>query len=146
MMDSQQFEQVFEETVAMSRHILIEKAKEYATDGDRLHNFIIAGLLQDVRPTVALGGMMSKHTVSVYDMINDADETWENMEKWDEKLLDHINYLILLRACVIDAANQARVEMITTAVAEAPTGEPHQPPVGRSLKELRDESSPLLRR
>lgn len=76
---------------------LIHKAKEYATD-DRLHNFKQAAHLQNITPMQALGGMMAKHTVSVYDMIA-TGETYP-LELWDEKIGDSINYLLLLRAMV----------------------------------------------
>ncbi len=73
---------------------------EYATS-DRLHNFKVAAELQNCTPMTALAGMMAKHTVSVYDLIqrqeNGADVS---PEMWDEKIGDHINYLILLSAMV----------------------------------------------
>lgn len=43
---------------------------------------------------------MAKHTVSIYDMAR-SEETFP-LEKWDEKITDHINYLILLRAVVVE--------------------------------------------
>lgn len=78
---------------------LIHKAKEYATD-DRLHNFKQAAHLQGITPMQALGGMMAKHTVSVYDMI--ASGKAYRADLWDEKIGDSINYLLLLRAMVRD--------------------------------------------
>lgn len=49
----------------------------------------------------ALGGMMAKHTVSVYDLIR-MEEAGAKVKKelWMEKIIDHINYLILLWAMV----------------------------------------------
>lgn len=82
---------------------LIHKAKEYATD-DRLHNFKQAAHLEKITPTQALGGMMAKHTVSVYDMIA-SGETYP-LELWDEKIGDSINYLLLLRAMVEEEASK----------------------------------------
>ena len=75
---------------------LMQKAKEYATDGDRLHNFKVAADVQGISPTAALAGMMAKHTVSVYDMIG-TSEVYP-MELWEEKIKDSINYLFLLWA------------------------------------------------
>ena len=80
---------------------LITKAKEYATD-DRLHNFKQAAHLQGITPMQALGGMMAKHTVSVYDMIA-SGETYP-LELWEEKIGDSINYLLLLWAMVNEEA------------------------------------------
>jgi hypothetical protein len=80
--------------------ILTSKAKEYATE-DRLHNFRIAAALENCSPIQALGGMMSKHTVSIYDMINSGDAY--STKLWTEKITDHINYLLLLLALVDDS-------------------------------------------
>ena len=47
--------------------------------------------------------MMNKHTISIHDYIEDYErEEDHSLEEWDEKILDHINYLILLRALIID--------------------------------------------
>ena len=46
---------------------------------------------------------MCKHTVSVYDLINDF-ESGKNIsiDLWNEKIGDSINYLLLLNAMVIE--------------------------------------------
>ena len=80
--------------------VLGAKGEEYATDNDRLHNFKVAAQVQGITVKEALSGMMAKHTVSVYDMIADGKD--HSLDKWDEKILDHINYLILLRALVVE--------------------------------------------
>ncbi|MBQ2897989.1 MAG: hypothetical protein IJE46_06710 [Clostridia bacterium] len=84
------------------KEVLGVKASEYATS-DRLHNFKVAAVLQQESPIKALGGMMAKHTVSVYDLIK-AENRGEDVsiELWDEKIGDHINYLLLLWAAVIE--------------------------------------------
>ena len=48
------------------------KSLEYATE-DRLHTFKVAAEIQNCTPIGALGGMMVKHTVSVYDLIRKHD-------------------------------------------------------------------------
>ena len=85
--------------------VLGAKGEEYATDNDRLHNFKVAAGVQGITVKEALSGMMAKHTVSVYDMIADGKD--HSLDKWDEKILDHINYLILLRAIVVEEKNEA---------------------------------------
>lgn len=102
-MTPNRFKTVFEDTVSKCGEILLEKAAEYSTEADRLHNFKLAARLQGCEPETALGGMMAKHTVSVFDyinLINTADE--KSLEQWDEKLIDDINYRILLRALIIE--------------------------------------------
>ena len=75
---------------------LMAKADEYATDGDRLHNFKVAASVQGISVKEALAGMMAKHTVSVYDMIGTGKEY--PLDLWEEKIKDSINYLFLLWA------------------------------------------------
>lgn len=96
-MTDKQFDKVVDEQLKKCNSVLFAKACEYAT-ADRLHNFKVAAGLQNCTPEQALGGMMAKHTVSVYDMIRDGRQ--HNLELWDEKITDSINYLLLLRALV----------------------------------------------
>lgn len=96
-MDSKTFETIIEEQITTCRDILIKKAGEYATE-DRLHNFKVAAALQLENPKQALAGMMAKHTVSVYDMCRSGKKY--PIELWNEKITDHINYLLLLKAVV----------------------------------------------
>lgn len=104
-MDAKRFNEVFADTVERSSSVLVRKADEYADDIDRLRNFKQSGHLQDETPIEALGGMMAKHTVSIYDYIN--LEELPSLAEWDEKIIDHINYLILLRALVVEATEGA---------------------------------------
>lgn len=104
-MNSKDFEAVIEQRIEKCKEVLGVKASEYATS-DRLHNFKVAAVLQHESTIKALGGMMSKHTVSVYDLI-EAENNGEDipLELWDEKIGDHINYLLLLWAAVVERKN-----------------------------------------
>jgi hypothetical protein len=97
-MTEDDFSEVFEAQVIQCRNTLVSKAREYATF-DRLHNFKVAGKLQSMSPKEALGGMLAKHVVSIYDMLPYEDES---MDKWDEKIGDALNYLFLLKAMVVE--------------------------------------------
>ena len=77
---------------------LESKSAEYSTEGDKLHNFKVAAAVQGVSAVQALGGMMAKHTVSVYDMIGTGKAY--PLELWEEKIKDSINYLLLLWALI----------------------------------------------
>ena len=102
-MNTPEFNALFEQTVEMCRETLCAKADEYAEGDDRLHNFHQAAHLQGGTAVSALGGMMSKHTVTVYDLIRrEAKGQAVSAELWDEKTIDHINYLILLRGIVAE--------------------------------------------
>ena len=95
-MTSEVFNKHLQHMQAVTVDTLTAKAKEYASDGDRLHNFKVAAAVQGIAPSAALAGMMAKHTVSVYDMIANADDY--TMDLWEEKIKDSINYLFLLWA------------------------------------------------
>lgn len=99
-MKTERFNEVLENTLNMCSRTLGFKADEYATE-DRLHNFKVAAEIQNCTPVTALAGMMAKHTVSVYDLI----QRYERgeaipLEMWWEKIGDSINYLLLLTALI----------------------------------------------
>ena len=86
------------EMIDHCKQTLIEKHGEYATE-DNFHNFNQSALLMGISPQLALAGMMSKHTISIYDMMQDRIVDYP-IEKWREKIGDHINYLLILWAMV----------------------------------------------
>lgn len=97
--------------IARIQELLKSKGDEYATVSNRLHNFTVAAELQNVTRPQALAGMMAKHTVSVYDLCAEfapptaplsPEKIIKTLTKWDEKILDHITYLVLLRAIVLE--------------------------------------------
>lgn len=109
-----EFNEIIQDQIEISKRLLIDKSREYANDGDRLHNFRLAAELQGSDMKQALAGMMVKHTVSIYDMIN--DENSFVMDIWEEKITDHINYLLLLKAVLVEeiAAEGATQEVVTS--------------------------------
>lgn len=102
-MKVKEFNEIVAAQIKNSTDILCVKANEYATE-DRLHNFKVAAELQGCTPKQALAGMMAKHTVSVYDLCM-SDKT-ASRAMWDEKITDHINYLLLLKAVVEEELEQ----------------------------------------
>lgn len=106
-MDSETFNKHIERQIDRSKNTLLKKAREYASTMDRLHNFRVAAQLQNFSTAEALTGMMSKHIVSVYDMVCSGKKYRE--EEWDEKIGDAINYLLILRA-VVSEENTIGVE------------------------------------
>lgn len=109
-MTSEEFDLVLHDTLGQVTDVLGNKAIEYAT-ADRLYNFKKAAHLINKTPESALAGMMIKHTVSIYDMVQRGEigETFSG-EKWDEKIIDHINYLILLKALIVENINSSSKE------------------------------------
>ncbi|MEG2050914.1 MAG: hypothetical protein RR012_01290 [Oscillospiraceae bacterium] len=101
-MTTEKFENTLYDTLTMVKHILGNKAKEYARE-DRLHNFKVAADLAKTTPEMALRGMLAKHIISVWDLINDLEKgDLADIQMWDEKIIDCINYFILLRALVFE--------------------------------------------
>lgn len=95
------FQIVFEKQWKRSHETLLTKSVEYATDSDLLVNFKTASALLHTTPEQALTGMLAKHVVSIFDMVG-TQQTYSSLQ-WDEKITDAVNYLILLRALLIES-------------------------------------------
>ena len=99
-MKTQDFNNLVEEQFGICRAILETKGKEYAPDdSDRLSAFKTAGSVLHRTPIQALGGQMSKHTISLFEMI---ENNCTDNDLWLEKLTDQINYLLLLKGLIHD--------------------------------------------
>ena len=97
---SRTYQEHIEDMFEHCKDMLLTKHTEYATEDD-FHNFNVAATLQNVTPQQALVGMMDKHVVSVHDLVNEHAEGREiPLEKWEEKIGDNINYLLILWAMV----------------------------------------------
>lgn len=83
---------------------------EHADHIDVLGAFRAAAALQEIPITKALSGMMAKHTISIYDMLMEPDPHVFTEERWLEKINDHINYLILLRAILTETWDESKPE------------------------------------
>jgi hypothetical protein len=101
-MDLDQFTGILDTQLQRVRDVLVAKRDEYANT-DVLANFRKSAHMRGVGMPQALTGMMVKHTTSIYDMVESGKPY--SLEVWDEKITDHINYLILLRATLIENAN-----------------------------------------
>ena len=106
-MNQEAFESISNKLLDHAKNVRDTKAKHYATNDDRLANFRKASSLIGCKLPIAVTGMMIKHTVSIYDMVdsefrgNTSDENSD--ELWLEKLGDQINYLLLLYASIQEA-------------------------------------------
>ena len=110
-MDAQGFELFAHELLDHAEKVRIEKAAHYATDSDRLSNFRKAASLTGSSLPIAVSSMMVKHTVSIYDMVDNVygkDPLGKyNKDLWLEKLGDQINYLLLLYAAIQETETNA---------------------------------------
>lgn len=100
-MNTFEFEKIVNAQFSLCYDVLCEKAKQYSigTD-DRLHAFKVAADFQGITTKQALLGMLTKHLVSLSDMI--ASDASYSEGIWSEKISDSINYLMLLKAIVIE--------------------------------------------
>ena len=96
------FDNLLELQFETCKAVLNRKAKEYAPniEGDRLEAFKRAAAMLHKTPIQALVGQMSKHTISLFEM---AERECDDMDLWNEKIGDSINYLFLLKGLLIDA-------------------------------------------
>ncbi|QKY79444.1 hypothetical protein SEA_AFLAC_53 [Gordonia phage Aflac] len=150
-MESAVFNQLVEDTLAEVKQILVAKGVEYVPGGeeqDRFHNFEISAAFNQQRSTEALWGFLTKHLVSLSDMVK-VDSTDHTMAKWDEKIHDAIIYLILLKGIVTE--NDDKMEQLKSQAVnistEAIDGDIHihttPPPSGlaaRMQAEVRNRS------
>lgn len=100
-MRHEEFAEILEQQLARVSAVLGVKTKEYATE-DQLHNIRMSATLQGESMAEAVAGMMVKHTISIFTMVKDGKPHPE--AKWDEKITDHIVWLVLLKAALIEDA------------------------------------------
>lgn len=94
------FNEIVEDQIETCRRVLISKGAEYTPGEDRLSNFRSAAAAQGLTMKQALAGMMAKHTISIFDMVWSDEDYPEEM--WEEKITDHLNYLLILKAVVAE--------------------------------------------
>lgn len=98
-MKTEQFEQIIERQFDRCRGLLVTKGKEYTPDRDVLEVFNKASELSgEGGRKASLFGFMLKHVVSISDMCH--SDTVYDLDRWNEKITDTINYLLLLKAMV----------------------------------------------
>lgn len=118
-MKASQFERIVEDQLKLCKEMLVDRAKQYATDADRLHNFKVAQGLLGGTPAQAALGMAAKHFVSVVDIVQGNSPTAAAM--LDEKITDAINYLMLIKACLVEQKEAPGTldQAATTGIANA---------------------------
>ena len=111
-METKDFDKVVERRIELIRKVLTAKADEYAR-GDRLSNFKQAAELTNERPIEVLAGLMVKHEVAFHNFVNDWGKRnmLQSYERWDEKIGDIINYMILADALVREFYKGNEVEL-----------------------------------
>jgi hypothetical protein len=86
--------------------ILNRKAKEYAKDEERLHNFIRCQKVYGGSLAVQVIDLRKKHSASIWDILDSEDKTY-TLEYLDEKFGDYVNYTLLgFYADIIDKGSK----------------------------------------
>ena len=93
-MDYETFNKIVEDEINKIKSTLTNKQLEYMHSENRFDSFIKASKLTGLTTKQALGGQLSKHIVSIFDMINSNNIYPDNM--WIEKITDTICYELLL--------------------------------------------------
>ena len=96
------FNELVEKRLTICKVTLSRKKEEYSREEDRLHNFKVAASFEGVTPEMALRGMLTKHVVSLYDIVDDIEflRKLPSKEMLNEKITDWINYALLLEALI----------------------------------------------
>lgn len=93
-MDYKTFNKIVEDEINKIKSTLTNKQLEYTHSENRFDSFIKASKLTGLTTKQALGGQLSKHIVSIFDMINSNNIYPDNI--WIEKITDAICYELLL--------------------------------------------------
>lgn len=111
-MDSQEFNKVVDKALAHVREVLVAKGDEYVPEGEpsRFHNFETAAAFNHQLSTEALWGFLTKHLVSLSDMVK-VESTEYALARWDEKITDSLVYLILLYGIVNENDKDLRTKI-----------------------------------
>ena len=107
-MTNQKFNEEVEKQLNICKNYLCKKGEEYNPTENRLEFFKQAAALEKITPAKALAGFMAKHTLSIYNLI---DENRNDLALFEEKITDHINYLLLLK-CLLKDEYEANKEEI----------------------------------
>lgn len=99
-----EFDKLLDEQFEIIKNVLSSKNKEYASKVDKLHNFKRAGKMLECSPEQALIGMLTKHIISILDIVDkiEKEKEYPTEKILNEKITDSINYLILLKALIVE--------------------------------------------
>lgn len=102
-MTNNKFDELLQFTLHTIQTVMGLKSGEYSRNDDKLHNFKRAAGVLGTTPEKALLGMMTKHTVSILDIVDDLEKgKLPSAELLAEKIGDELNYLILLKALIME--------------------------------------------
>jgi len=105
-MKDKEFQEILQQRLKKIEQTLGQKAKEYAAEGDKLHNFNVGARITGQIREKVLWGFALKHYISFMDILDDMELGKLPSEAMvDEKIGDLINYLVLVEASIKDKLN-----------------------------------------
>lgn len=128
-MDAAAFNQFLEDELDSLRHKLGVKGAEYVPGGgevSRFHNFEVAAGLNDQSIEQALWGFVTKHIVSLSDMVK-KDALDFSFDQWEEKIGDVVIYMLLLKGMVVHKyrvleRDEAVIKAVQEHLKDSPDG------------------------
>lgn len=100
-MEPSEFNQFLRVTLNEIQETLSAKEQVYSSNANRFHNFNRAAIMDWTTPIRSLRGMQTKHRVAISDFLNEPI-TDTPYHEWREKIIDNINYYILMLAMVYE--------------------------------------------
>lgn len=101
--DKKRFDEIIDAQLKDCKDLLDKKFEEYQAGEDMLSNFNNIAKMLRTSPEMAWLGMWIKHVESIITMIKGGEELCPS-DRWDEKITDCINYLLLLQ-CLLGQDN-----------------------------------------
>lgn len=108
-MNEKKFREYVEKRLQDCLDTLFVKSKEYSDGKDKHHNFKRAARMREQSPEQSLQGMKTKHDISLLDIIDDIDNgNFPDDDVLKEKIIDSINYLLLLESLILEHKREKR--------------------------------------
>ena len=104
-MDNTTFDRLFVEVIDSCEEVLLNRNAQYSSTTDRLHNFYQAAHKLRTSTLQACNSMRAKQDIALDDLVHNYTKYGNRAypDLWKEKILDDINYLILLYAICREA-------------------------------------------
>lgn len=122
-MNHETFTQLVTDTMKSTGDLLVSKGAEYAGDVDRLSNFKRGANLTGCTPLQVAFIYLSKHydSLATYVQNDAAGLTLATSEPIEGRLDDLINYCLLLKALIVESADEAKPSLLAKVETEVKT-------------------------
>lgn len=100
-MTHEKFKDFIDQILEKATEILDTKSADYSSKSDKLANFKLQAQIDGITPIEALRGNHLKHRCSIRQGLDDLQRgVVRPWEWWREKMIDDINYNLLLQALI----------------------------------------------